>query len=126
MSEIGYYNSTGGYWQTTGQPPPEVIAAYPSGTIEVPLKPGPFYDWNGAAWVENIPAPPTSGELDQLAEEFSAQLMEQSLDATRAIGLTLAEVVWRVSNSSVPENITRVQANTFVKDSIRDNYRGLL
>jgi len=52
--------------------------------------------------------------------------MEQSLDATRAIGLTLAEVVWRVSNSSVPENITRVQANTFVKDSIRDNYRGLL
>lgn len=54
----GFYNSTSGYWQTITDPTDAVIAAYPEGTVEVPLKPGADYEWDGEAWQAIEPPPP--------------------------------------------------------------------
>ena len=56
--EHGFYHPSRGYWQTNDDPSPEILTAYPEGTVEVPVKPGPYYDWTGAAWVETDPPPP--------------------------------------------------------------------
>lgn len=124
--EKGFYHPSRGYWQTNENPSQEVVDSYPQGTIEVPLRPGPFYDWNGSQWVENIPAPPTNAELDAQAEEVANEVMEQNLGVVRVIGEVLAEVIFRVSNSQVPQNITEQQARTWVRNAIRDKYRDLL
>jgi hypothetical protein len=55
--EHGFYHPDRGYWQTTNAPPPDILAGYPAGTVEVPLKPGADYDWDGSAWVYVAPPP---------------------------------------------------------------------
>lgn len=55
--EKGYFHPNLGYWQTNVEPSPEILATYPSGTVEVPLQPGEWYVWDGSAWVFNPPAP---------------------------------------------------------------------
>ena len=46
--EHGFYHPSRGYWQTTNEPPAHIMAAYPEGTVQVPLKPGPEYEWTGS------------------------------------------------------------------------------
>lgn len=72
------------------------------------------------------PQPPTQAELDAIADEVADAVITQSKDALRALGETLAEVVWRVSNGTVPANITEQQARTWVRDTFRAKYRALL
>ncbi|MBO6511010.1 MAG: hypothetical protein JJ979_21425 [Roseibium sp.] len=99
--EIGFYHPDRGYWQASGRDPREAILRYehipsedgspatkkavyiadeyPSGTIEVPLKPGPHYEWVGGKWVY---APPSAEEVRAqmghlLAEEFRLALLEK-------------------------------------------------
>ena len=83
--EHGFFHASRGYWQTTDMPDAETMAAYPSGTVEVPLKPGPWYDWTGAAWV---PVTPPSA----LAEERAAMKVSrlQARVAMRAAGIFAA------------------------------------
>lgn len=62
MNEHGFYNPTAGrdangtpcpvYWQAIDDVSAEMRATYPEGTIEVPLKPGAGYEFNGAEWAE--------------------------------------------------------------------------
>ena len=49
--EKGFYHPERGYWQTLCEPPAEMLAAYPAGTFEVPLKPSPLHTFNGSQWV---------------------------------------------------------------------------
>lgn len=60
--EKGFYHPTLGYWQTTNEPPDEILASYAAGTIEVPVMPGPGYTFDGANWVA-----PTQQWLDDRA-----------------------------------------------------------
>ena len=55
--ETGFYHPSIGYWQATSDVPEHIKARYPKGTIEVPLKPGADYDWNGSKWVHTPPDP---------------------------------------------------------------------
>lgn len=50
--ERGFYHSSRGYWQTIGDVSADIVAEYPQGTVEVPLKPGANYEFNGSAWVQ--------------------------------------------------------------------------
>lgn len=50
--ERGFYHSSRGYWQTIDDVSADIVAEYPQGTIEVPLKPGANYEFNGSAWVQ--------------------------------------------------------------------------
>ncbi|WP_444460320.1 DUF4376 domain-containing protein [Rhodobacter capsulatus] len=48
--EYGFFHPARGYWQTTDVPSPEALAAYPEGTVEVPLRPGADHVWTGESW----------------------------------------------------------------------------
>jgi hypothetical protein len=58
--EKGFFHPDLGYWQTTGAPSAEILATYPEGTIEVPLKPGADFEWVGSSWVATPPPAPTT------------------------------------------------------------------
>lgn len=51
MAEHGFFHPICGYWQTNDDVTEEILAGYPGETIEVPLKPGAGYDFNGTDWV---------------------------------------------------------------------------
>lgn len=72
-----------------------------------------------------IPQLPTQQELDAMADALADAVLQQNKDAMRAMGETLAEVIWRVSNGTVPQNVTEAQARTWVRDTFRAKYRAL-
>lgn len=60
----GFFHPARGYWQAVGGASREIRAAYPEGTIEVPLKPGADFDWIEGEWRPVQPAPtPVPQEL---------------------------------------------------------------
>jgi hypothetical protein len=64
----GYYHQSVGYWEANQSPPQSVLDTYPSGYIEVPLKPSSFHEWSGSNWVKN-----PALENDSLAAQARAQ-----------------------------------------------------
>lgn len=62
--EKGFYHTSRGYWQTLSEPSHAIRSSYPSGTIEVPIKPSPLHTFDGVTWVE-----PTQAELDAVLFE---------------------------------------------------------
>jgi len=60
--EHGFYHPTAGYWQAIETPSEATRAAYPEGTVEVPLRPGDGYTYSGTNWV-----PPLQEWLDAKA-----------------------------------------------------------
>lgn len=83
--EYGFYHPYRGYWQTISKPPRDVLDSFPTGTIEVPLKPGGNYEWDGSQWVELPPSTPTEEEIrsqrDALLEESDwTQLPDAPVD----------------------------------------------
>lgn len=62
--EKGFFHPVRGYWQTISVPSADVIAAYPEGTVEVPLIPGPNFEWSGFSWVA-IPEPEPEPTVEQ-------------------------------------------------------------
>lgn len=67
--EKGFYHQSVGYWQTISEPSESLLASYPPGTIEVPLKPGNGYIYNGSEWV----AP----SLEWVREMTAAQVRQE-------------------------------------------------
>lgn len=63
ITEYGWYHQDFGYWQTLSYPSVETLMSYPEGTIMVPLKPGPYYEWVNGEWVNNPPPPLTPEEI---------------------------------------------------------------
>ncbi|MCG7628982.1 DUF4376 domain-containing protein [Epibacterium sp. MM17-32] len=61
--EKGFFHPDQGYWQTNGDPPDWILANYPEGTIEVPVKPGPDHEWDGNQWV-HTPSPVHPSEVN--------------------------------------------------------------
>jgi len=64
--EKGFFHPDLGYWQTVSEPTAETLAAYPAGTVEVSLKPGANFDWDGTAWVAVPELVPTKKQQEQL------------------------------------------------------------
>ena len=62
--EKGFYHASRGYWQALSEPSHAIRSSYPSGTVEVPLKPSPLHTFDGVRWVE-----PTQDELDEAAAQ---------------------------------------------------------
>lgn len=55
MIERGFFHPDAGYWQTICDPDSSTLASYPAGTVEVPIKPGDGYSWDGFQWVKDAP-----------------------------------------------------------------------
>lgn len=67
--EHGFYHISKGYWQTNSEVSERIMATYPDGTVEVPLKPSRLHTFNGTEWIA-----PTQAELD---EDLSGNLRGQ-------------------------------------------------
>ena len=70
MTEHGFYSASIGYWQTNSTPGPDILASYPSDTVEVPLRPSADHQWQGGAWVYVAPAPPAPATLNKTQWSF--------------------------------------------------------
>lgn len=55
--EKGFYHPDKGYWQTNDNVSDEILNSYPEGTVEVPIKPGMNFEWNGSSWIKVTPEP---------------------------------------------------------------------
>lgn len=95
MSEQGFFHTSIGYWQTTGEPPEDILAAYPEGTYRVPLKPGENFEWIGGKWEEvqnsqepvlhdNLPFPTITSRQLWLAAYRTMALKEDDVIAMTA------------------------------------------
>jgi len=57
MAEIGFYHPDVGYWQANDENiKSHVLQSYPKGYVQVPIKPGAYYEWNGSDWVKDTQA----------------------------------------------------------------------
>ena len=72
--EHGFYHPIAGYWQTISTPTDEHLAAYPEGTIEVPIRPSPLHTWGGSEWV-----PPTQEVADAEAAKVARSTRDTAL-----------------------------------------------
>jgi len=64
--EHGFFHPDRGYWQTITEPSVKLLAKWPDGTIEVPLKPGQDFSWDGNEWVATPPKPPEPLTTEQI------------------------------------------------------------
>lgn len=70
--ELGFWHPDVGYWQTITAVNSKVIEAYPEGTVNVPLIPGPNFQWNGSEWVNIEPTVPVYSEEEKRAMKSAA------------------------------------------------------
>lgn len=95
----GFFHHERGYWQTVSDAPEHIRAMYPHGTIEVPLRPGPHWEWDGQAWIEGdkpapVPATLSPSRFEWLLaftglDEVWAALEEAARGSDRATYATL-------------------------------------
>lgn len=119
MAEAGFYHPERGYWQAIALPDPQpiyesqpipdtdpeeyedvlvghsdpladLLASYPEGTVEVPLKPGADYEWDGEEWQHVTPPEPTPEERRAAMPEITARQLRLTL--RRGAGITPAMV----------------------------------
>lgn len=93
--EQGYYHPDRGYWQTTGEPPAHILASYPAGTIQVPLKPGAGYSWNGVQWQAPPPSPPAVPQVVTRRQARQALLLAGRLQDVQPAIDAIADPVQR-------------------------------
>ena len=72
--EHGFYHPVNGYWQTISTPTDEHLAAYPEGTIEVPIRPNHLHTWGGTEWL-----PPTQEVADAEAAKVARSTRDTAL-----------------------------------------------
>ncbi len=84
--EKGFFHPDLGYWQTIGTPG-NYESNYPEGTIEVPLKPGTGFTWDGSEWV--APPPLTPEAIRSAMPPLTARQLRLGLISN---GITLAMV----------------------------------
>lgn len=86
MAEHGFFHLERGYWQAIDGDPNNLLAGYPAGTVQVPLKPGSDYEWRDGSWVFTPPPPAivvvypvdlwsrmTNAEADQVEARMATQ-----------------------------------------------------
>jgi hypothetical protein len=83
--EKGFHHPLRGYWQTTDEPSAAILATYPEGTVEIPVKPRADCEWDGSAWIDVQPPPPTSEQARAkrnglLAQSDWSQLPDAPVD----------------------------------------------
>ncbi len=72
--EHGFFHPDLGYWQAIGGDAEDLLAGYPEGTEQVPLKPGSDYEWQDGAWV--YVQPPVEVPDRVSARRFKLQMLE--------------------------------------------------
>lgn len=64
--EQGFFHPDIGYWQTLNKVTDDQREKFPAGTIEIPVKPGEYFQWSGNEWVPIDPPPLSLEKIDAL------------------------------------------------------------
>lgn len=112
MTERGFYHPERGYWQTIGEPSEAILATYPEGTIEVPLKPGADHDWIDGAWVHNPPPPPTPEEARAAMPPITRRQLRLTLVRN---GVSLSDVSTAIAG--IEDELARAEAQIEWEDA---------
>lgn len=110
--EKGFFHPSRGYWQTISEPSAEILATYPEGTIEVPLKPGADHDWIDGAWVHNPPPPPTPEEARAAMPAITRRQLRLTLVRN---GISLSDVTQAIA--AIPDDLARAEAEIEWEDA---------
>lgn len=82
MEEHGFYHPDRGYWQAIDGTVEDLLATYPEGTINVPLKPDTDHEWLNGKWVY-VPSEPARQTI--LKSTVQARIIEAGkMDAAYA------------------------------------------
>lgn len=73
MSDHGFFHPDVGYWQTNAEPDAALLGTYPAGTVQVPLKPGAGYTWNGVQWTPPSLIPVEPPQVPQVVTRRQAR-----------------------------------------------------
>lgn len=101
--EHGFYHPERGYWQTNSDVPQSILDTYPDGTVEVPLRPGPDYEWTGSDWA-HVPPDPTEA-LTQWRETTTAPFADFLVALFDADWITEAEFNDWLSRNALPADV---------------------
>lgn len=101
--EQGFFHPERGYWQATGEPPADILASYPAGTVQVPIKPGRGYTWDGVQWVAPVAEPPAQPTRAQLVAAIEAER-----DATIAAGVLHFGTLYHADDTFLTEMLGRI------------------
>lgn len=104
--EHGFFHPSWGYWQTNDDVPDFIRETYPEGTVEIPLKPGEYYEYNGYEWVEGSPPTPTEDEIRRIRDKLLADSdWTQLPDAQSSMSAYTKEAwaIYRQSLRDIPE-----------------------
>lgn len=104
--DLGFYHPDHGYWQAIDGDPEKLLATYPAGTVQVPLKPGADYEWRDGAWAYVDPPPPPIPDR-VTARQFKLQLLSAGL---------LDQVEAWIASQSPAVQIAYSNSGTFVRD----------
>lgn len=124
--EHGFYHPEAGYWQTTDDVPQHILNGYPEGTVEIPLKPGENYNWNGTTWEQSIPTVVYKAPIAQVCCVATLDFDDFEIDGVQnGAGMSVAFILepgkmwvffegampnsnypWNVSSSSGKANVT--------------------
>ena len=110
--EHGFFHPSRGYWQTISEPSAEVLASYPEGTVEVPLKPGADYEWQNGAWVHVPPPTPTPEEARAALPPITRRQLRLTLVRT---GISLDNVASAIAG--IEDDLTRAEAQIEWEDA---------
>lgn len=134
--EIGFFHPARGYWQTTNEPPEHIRATYPDGTVEVPLKPGADYEWNGTEWVHVLPDPAEALEAERstmVASRFQAKaalhaagLLDQVETMIADSGDPMLQIAWAEAveyRRTSPTILAMAQALNLSPEQVDDLFR---
>lgn len=94
--EQGFWHPEIGYWQAIAAPTEASVAAYPAGTVSVPIRPGPGYVWGGEAWVYSSSADPVPAEVTRfqaLAAMHNAGLLA-AVETAVAVADPFTQIAW--------------------------------
>jgi hypothetical protein len=102
--ELGFYHPDRGYWQAIAGELEELLAGYPEGTANIPLKPAADYEWQNGEWIY---VEPTVVVPDRVtARQFKLQLL--------AAGLLDSVEGW-IATQSQAVQIAYANSGTFVR-----------
>ena len=103
IMEYGYFHPDRGYWQTTNKPPQDILEGYPTGTVEIPLRPAGRFEWDGFKWVE---LPPDLVALAKEARANRGRLLAKS-DWTQVADAPVDQAAWSAYRQALRDVTTQ-------------------
>ncbi len=111
VQEYGFYHPDRGYWQTTNQPPQDILDSYPEGTVPYPLPPGPYHipkeggwEFTGSPSLPLTPLTPIDFMLGMLTLNVTPDQVDALIDQLPEPDRMMSRIYWTRAREFVRED----------------------